>query len=237
MNLLYFVRHGENRANLTREFSYKLIDYPLTEKGVLQARQTGCLFEKLDIDAVYSSPLLRAVQTAELIAAPHGLPVQILEQFREVNVGRLEEGPPDAEKWRQHNQVIAAWWQGNPSARFPGGENLIELLKRMRLGLETVLDEKEGRRLVIVAHGGLFTFTIASFCPDTDLDWVHEVPNHNCSISQVSMERRDGLMVGRVLVWASYDHLSGEAAELVSGIPDQEAIESGQISNSASLSV
>ena len=41
INRIYLVRHGENRANLTKEFSYRLVDYPLTEKGILQAQQTA----------------------------------------------------------------------------------------------------------------------------------------------------------------------------------------------------
>lgn len=40
MNIIYLVRHGENKANLTKEFSYKKVDYPLTPKGVIQAQQT-----------------------------------------------------------------------------------------------------------------------------------------------------------------------------------------------------
>ena len=236
MNLLYFVRHGENRANLTKEFSYKLVDYPLTEKGVLQSIQTASFFEKIEIDAVYASPLRRAAQTAQIIATPHGLPVQIMEQFREVNVGRLEEGLPDVEKWVQHNQVIAEWGHGNPSARFTGGENLLELQRRMVLGLETILKGQEDQRLVIVAHGGIFTFTIACLCPGVDLDWVREVPNHNCSISQVAVEQKGSRLLGHLLVWAAHDHLSGAAAELVPGVPDQEAIESGRLDWQASFS-
>ena len=44
VNTLYFVRHGENPANLTREFSYKMVDYPLTENGIQQAEQTAAYF-------------------------------------------------------------------------------------------------------------------------------------------------------------------------------------------------
>jgi broad specificity phosphatase PhoE len=64
MNRLYLVRHGENRANLTKEFSSRLVDYPLTAKGVLQAQQTADYFQQRagagGIDAVYSSPLKRS---------------------------------------------------------------------------------------------------------------------------------------------------------------------------------
>ncbi|MGH2510245.1 MAG: histidine phosphatase family protein, partial [Ktedonobacteraceae bacterium] len=92
-NTIHLVRHGENPANITHEFSYKLIDYPLTPKGVLQATQTAEFLKGTPIDAIYSSPLKRAHETAHIIAAPHQLPVTVIEGFREVNVGELELRP------------------------------------------------------------------------------------------------------------------------------------------------
>src|SRR5258707_14895533 len=100
-NTLYLVRHGENPANITKEFSYKLVDYSLTPKGVLQAEQTAAFFQSIPLDAAYASPLKRARETAEIIARPQGLPVTLLEEFREVNVGKLELKPPTEENWRQ----------------------------------------------------------------------------------------------------------------------------------------
>jgi broad specificity phosphatase PhoE len=44
MTTLYLVRHGENLANITKEFSYRAVDYPLTPKGILQAEQTAEYF-------------------------------------------------------------------------------------------------------------------------------------------------------------------------------------------------
>src|SRR6478672_925857 len=96
---VYIVRHGENPANINREFSYRLVDYSLTPKGVRQAEDTARFFRDKQIDAIYSSPLKRAVETAEIIAAPLGLPVALIEEFREINVGTLEEQPPTDENW------------------------------------------------------------------------------------------------------------------------------------------
>ena len=64
MNRLFLVRHGENVANLTKEFSYRLVDRSLTDKGVEQARQTAVYFQDKSIHAVYTSPLKRAAETA-----------------------------------------------------------------------------------------------------------------------------------------------------------------------------
>ncbi len=82
MNTIYLIRHGENKANLTREFSCKKVDYPLTPKGIIQAQQTAEYFRDKHIDEIYASPLKRARETAEIIAEALGLKVVVMEQFR-----------------------------------------------------------------------------------------------------------------------------------------------------------
>ena len=76
MTVLFLVRHGENVANITKEFSHRLVDYDLTDKGRLQASQTADYFRSLSknvsIDAMYSSPLKRAMQTADIVSEVWG---------------------------------------------------------------------------------------------------------------------------------------------------------------------
>ena len=114
MNTIYLVRHGENKANITKEFSYKKVDYPLTTKGILQAQQTADFFKDKAIDEVYASPLRRARETAEIIASTLDLQVTVIENFREVNVGALEGRPPDADNWAIHNRIVADWYGNAP---------------------------------------------------------------------------------------------------------------------------
>ena len=144
MNTLYLVRHGENLANITKEFSCRKVDYPLTEKGRLQSELTARYFSAVPLDAVISSPLLRARQTAEPIARAHGLSVTVVEDFREVNVGTLEDSPPDEAAWNIYHAVSRDWAAGVRDTAFPGGENWHSLHARMRRGLESVF---AGRRL------------------------------------------------------------------------------------------
>jgi len=219
MNRLYLVRHGENRANITKEFSCKKIDYPLTPKGVLQARQTAEYFQDKDIHEIHSSPLKRAVQTAEIIAAPLGLEVSVTENFREMNVGELELRPPSAENWMLHNRITADWLRGKSEARFPGGEDYETLWQRMRCGIGRIVAGKTGRNVIVVAHGGLFFCTLKDLCRDVDVAWLREQENHNCSITEVAIDVSDGRLDGKLITWASCAHLSGAAAELVPGVP------------------
>lgn len=215
MNTIYLVRHGENLANLTREFSCRRVDYPLTEKGVLQARQTAAHFHPLAIDAVYASPLKRAHQTAEIIAAPLGLEVTLAEAFREVNVGRLEDEPPTEENWALHDRIFDAWRAGRHDERFPEGESYAELVARMRDGLRHVTAGRTDQRIVVVAHGGIVAATLHDICEDLptgDTDYWHL---HNCSITEIGLFDSANALRGTLRSWGACAHLSGDAARLV----------------------
>jgi broad specificity phosphatase PhoE len=220
---LYLLRHAENRANITKEFSSRKVDYPLTAKGVLQAQQTAQYFLAKEIEAIYASPLKRAHQTAEIIADRLNLPVTVMENFREVDVGELEDGPPSAEKWEFHNALIMEWMNGHPERRFPGGENYFDLWGRMRSGLQAILERWAAGNILLVAHGGIFSFTLLEYCPQVDRHWLFQHDNPNCSISEVLLEEKAGKLHGQLVSWADASQLNGEAAQLVSPFPDEES--------------
>ena len=219
MNKLYLVRHGENPANITKEISCRHVDYPLTSKGRLQATQTAAYFRDKKIDEIYASSLIRARQTAQIIARPLGLDVALMENFRELDVGELETNEDLEESWRIHFEVIREWMGGNMTAHFPGGENYYMARDRMRAGVKNILDGKDGRNIIIVGHGGIFTTTAVDLCPDIDIEMLKAVETHNCAISEMDMRRIDGRWIGRLVRWADFSHLHGEAAEVVSGLP------------------
>jgi broad specificity phosphatase PhoE len=219
MNRIYLIRHGENRANLTKELSHRKIDYPLNAKGRLQAQQTAAYFQNRQVDEIYASPLCRAVQTAQIIAQAVGLRYTVMENFREINVGDLEGQPVSAELWARHNQVLEGWLDGHPGARFPGGENYFELRDRMLRGLLWAVQGKSGRSLLIVAHGGIFTLTIKDLCPQVNMQAILHKESANCSISEILLHENRGKIYGELISWSSFSHLQGKAAELVSGVP------------------
>jgi broad specificity phosphatase PhoE len=135
-----WARHGENVANLSRTFSYRVFDGDLTETGRRQARE---LAERLaasgaPIGQLACSPLRRARQTADIVGRRLGLPVTlVLDDLREVDVGVLD-GRSDGRSWDTYAGVLAAWRAGRSRARFPGGENCDELCARLRRALAAV---------------------------------------------------------------------------------------------------
>jgi broad specificity phosphatase PhoE len=150
---ILWARHGQNVANLTRTLSHRVVDLDLTATGERQARQLASALAALPgpaVGQIVCSPLRRARQTAEIVAAALQVPIRAeLDDLREVNVGRLD-GRSDAGAWRAYDAVLAAWRRGDYAARFPGGEDCRELSARLGRALEVAL---AGPPALIVAHG------------------------------------------------------------------------------------
>lgn len=218
MNRLYLIRHGENLANITKEFSYKKVDYPLTEKGIEQARQTARYLRQRGLDYIYSSPLKRALETAEIIGEVVGQPVTVDENFREINVGDFE-GHPTPENWRRFKEITNEWYKGNLEASFPGGESFAMLRERALQAFRDVLRGKEGCAIAIVAHGGIFTSTVADICREQNAAEIIKAELPNCGITELQAGLVDGEVRGRLISWAYCEHLSGQAAELTPAMP------------------
>jgi broad specificity phosphatase PhoE len=221
MTRVYLVRHGENKANITKEFSSRKVDYPLTPKGRLQAEQTAAVFKKQNIHAIFSSPLKRAVETAVIIAKELNLEVTVLENFRELDVGDLEDMPPTTETWQIHYDVIKDWLSGKLDSSFPNGENYFQAFQRMIDGLEQVVDQMEGKNVLISGHGGIFFTVMGELCPHVNILELIQKINHNCSITEIMIAWENGKLVGELVSWADVSHLHGDAADLVLGFPEE----------------
>lgn len=220
MNTVYLVRHGENIANLTHEFSHKVIDYSLTPKGILQAQQTAEFFKDKDIHEIYASPLKRAQETATIIAQALHLPITTIEELREVNIGNLELQPPTEANWKLHNIIVANWFMGRQlDVAFPGGENYLQLLQRIRGALSKIVEGKDGRNIAVVGHGGIFTIPLYDICSDVDRTTLIKKENNNCSVTRIGLALHDGQLAGTLQEWALCSHLSGDAAKFVAGNP------------------
>jgi broad specificity phosphatase PhoE len=219
MSTIYLIRHGENHANITKEFSYKYVDYSLTPKGVLQAKQTAAYLRDKNITDLYASPLKRAIETADIISSVLHLPVTIMEQFRELNVGLLEGQPPSAHNWAIYMQIVNAWYAGCHDLSFPGGEDYVTLRNRMMNGLQEILRNQAGTRVALIGHGGMFTATLKDICLHVDLNTLLQRKKQNCSITEIEAHLVDGRVDGKLKAWASCSHLQGEAAQFFSGSP------------------
>ena len=152
---IILIRHGQTAWNVGegRDERFRgLLDVPLAEAGVEQAQVTAGRLAHWPLAAVYSSPLQRALRTAQIIAAPHGLAVQPLPGLTSMNygewAGRLHAGV--AERWPDRYNA----WRRDPfSAQIPGGENIAGLRDRAMAALRAAIAHHTGgQTLLFVTH-------------------------------------------------------------------------------------
>ena len=155
-----WVRHGESTANLVRRFSHKADEHPLTPRGVEQATELSRTLNAAGLAGpIFASPLLRAQQTAAILATPGNLDVVTIEEFRELDVGDLDGQDSDA-AWAIHDAVYEAWLAGNFDVAFPDGESAHEVARRLQRGYARVIDLAQADPTVIVGHGGNITIAL-----------------------------------------------------------------------------
>jgi 2,3-bisphosphoglycerate-dependent phosphoglycerate mutase len=147
---ILLARHGESDWNRERRWQGHA-DRPLTEHGVEQARALAERLADIDLDAVYSSDLLRARATAEAVAAPRGLDVRILSELREVDVGSWS-GLTREEASELFPADFARWLDGGQGWR--DGETYEAMSERVLAALATIIAAHPEGRVLVVAHGG-----------------------------------------------------------------------------------
>jgi broad specificity phosphatase PhoE len=152
---LYFVRHGESEANLLHEFSNRGFKHGLTERGFQQAKQLGLNLDRIPFKKIYSSPLKRAVQTAEILQQFLNCPLEITDALREFDTGILE-GKSDPESWDIHTWVLNQWIIGNWEAHTPGGESRLDIQARFMPLMDRLTQNLTEENYLLVGHGGIF---------------------------------------------------------------------------------
>jgi len=149
----YLIRHAEtdnNRAR-PRRLQGRRTDPALSSEGHVQARQTGDLLAKEPVAAVYSSPLLRARQTAEAVARPHELDVEIVDDLIEVDVGDWEGRAWD-EIQRTDPEAYRLFMTDASIHPYLGGENMAVVQTRAIAAMGRLLAANLGRTIAAVAH-------------------------------------------------------------------------------------
>ncbi len=153
---LIFARHGESEANLSRTFANHGDGWPLTKRGRSEAQALAGLLAREGVTGLWSSPILRAMQTSDFIARTTRLAVQPAEALREFDVGHWEGTASDA-GWREYDEVMAAWRRGHHDRRVGGGESLLDIRARLEPFLRDVIDAAgPDDAVAFIGHGGVY---------------------------------------------------------------------------------
>ena len=206
--VLYLIRHGATEANLARppRLQGRRHNPPLAALGVRQAEATRDFLAIRPIDHCYCSPLLRAVQTASIVAAPHGVSPQPVESLTECDVGRWEG--LDWQSIRGLDPEVYERFMANPGQfGYPDGESFGDVFRRVSTALEELLTSHAGEAILVVAHHVVNRTYLAGLLGLTP-DQARQVTLDNCGISLVV---REGATTTVNTLNAAF-HLQGVAA-------------------------
>jgi broad specificity phosphatase PhoE len=147
---ILLARHGESDWNRSKRWQ-GFADRPLTDLGRRQAAELAERLKDTELDAVYSSDLQRARETAEIVAQAKGLTVETTPDLREVDVGSWS-GLTRAEAEARYPERYARWLQGGEG--WEDGETYEQLGERVLAAMQRIATAHEGERVLVVAHGG-----------------------------------------------------------------------------------
>jgi phosphoserine phosphatase len=150
---IVLVRHGQTDWNKKELFRGRA-DIPLNQVGIQQATKTAHHLKILDfsINKVYSSPLQRALQTAQAIANQLDIPpVEEVEDFIEFDYGQWEGQPYDTIK-KKSPQMYKQWLNDPIQLKIPGGETLEQVKDRVKRALDLIMRQSKDQNIVIVSH-------------------------------------------------------------------------------------
>lgn len=150
---LYLLRHAATPANLAEPYRLqgRGLDLALAPLGIRQAELTRDYLALHPIQRIISSPLRRACQTAEIVAAPHGLPIEIAEEIIECDVGRWEGMTWEA--IRRSDPEACRLFEANPEVHpYPGGESFGQVAERARRFFDRLFAEADGDTVLVVSH-------------------------------------------------------------------------------------
>lgn len=155
---IYFARHGESHANLLHEISNRGLRHGLTRKGRIQAEALAQSLQGISISHIYSSPVLRAIETSIILANRLAVEYEIAEALREYDCGILE-GRSDEGAWQGWQELFDAWvvrheWE----RRIEGGESFHDIRGRFEPFVDGLIKRygDTETNIACVAHGGVY---------------------------------------------------------------------------------
>ncbi|NLI99519.1 histidine phosphatase family protein [bacterium] len=159
LTTIYLIRHGECEGNREGLFRGRF-NYPLNEQGIEQARSLATELMNVPLDAVYTSPLTRAYQTAEIVCQGRSIAPIIEEGFNNIYLGAWE-GKPKSEVEKEQPHEFRLWRTEPEKLRMEGAETLDLVQKRAVSSLIRITGERRGGGFAVVTHRAVLKPLIA----------------------------------------------------------------------------
>ena len=178
MTRLWLVRHGQTDWNVAGRWQGQASSAPgLNETGRAQARAARDQLLDVPFSAIYSSDLLRARQTAALIAEPRGLAVTLEPRLREIHLGDWE-GLLSAEILARYPHELEERQRDPLHARAPGGETVAGLALRVLAAAQEIAAHQPDAQVLIVAHGVALAVILCQAAGVPLAEVYQHIPDH-----------------------------------------------------------
>ena len=188
---LYLVRHGETNWNLEKR-AQGVSDIPLNQTGKIQAKNLAKKLQGIIFSKIYTSPLTRALETAEIMAKSLGNAIVEMDNFSELDQGMLE-GLEFNEMNEKFPEFFIKWRVAPGEVRMPGGETLGELQTRAWNGIEKIHSShaREENPVLIISHN-LTIISILSRILRVNLNHFRTFRQHNSSVNIIENDSKRG---------------------------------------------
>ena len=150
--IIYLTRHGETEWNIEKRLQGRG-DSPLTKYGIQRAKELRDRIKNIDIDVIYSSPIKRALNTANILRGNKNIDIVTDDSLMEMCFGDYEGKKIDIVQEENPSWDINLIMQGNVEICAPNGENLKEVRERISKLMNKIIAENMGKSILIVTHG------------------------------------------------------------------------------------
>jgi broad specificity phosphatase PhoE len=185
---LILIRHGETDWNKDGVFRGQM-DVKLNAMGIAQADATANALASKVFEAIYTSPLKRALVTARRIAKPHEMVERVDNGLMDISFGRFQ-GLTEAEVTSRYPGQLKVWKENPGKAKFPGGESVKKAWKRINSSLREILVVHGYGTVVIVSHRVPIKMMTA-YLLGKDRYSIGEIKHDHCAISVFEIDGRD----------------------------------------------
>lgn len=188
---IWFIRHAESQINVP-DAARPVVDagmsYPLTARGVAQAKSLAASLADVPVLAIYTSTHLRAVQTADAISFQHGVPITLAPEAVEIEIGADEGSDPRA----AYLELARTWViERNLDARLPGGESFADVQRRFLPFVRDVMNRHalDAGVVIILGHSATLGLMAPVLAPNAPLDMALRRPLPHTGV--IKTELRD----------------------------------------------
>lgn len=202
--VVYLIRHAETTWNAEVRLQGTL-DAPLSERGVRQVRHLVEALRSVSLAALYSSPLPRAQATARPLSDACGLPLQIVDDLREMHQGDWE-GRLVEEVAAADGERLQAWRNSPAEVRLPGGESLADVHTRAMRAFGVLITRHRRETIAVVAHGGVNRAILLTL-QGAPLGDFRQIRQHNACMNIIEVDDTRS----RVLTLNDTRHLGADA--------------------------